>query len=140
MSKTDQIPPEKEPQDEKFYTYNREIFYNFDKEKGFTRANDYQNNSNQVIIKQSWDAAEQRLDEVRQKVLVGILSPVAFFMEKRLLEVPMLAAYMEIGAWRVRRHLKPRVFKKLSQATLKKYADIFGISVEQLTSLDHIKN
>ncbi len=140
MGKTEQTPPEGAPQEEKYYTYNREIFYHFDKEKGYTRANDYQNSSNQVIIKQSWDAADERLQEVRQRVLAGIQSPVAFFMEKRLLEVPMLAAYMEIGAWRVRRHLKPGVFKKLSQPTLKKYADIFGITVEQLTSLDFIKN
>ena len=81
-----------------------------------------------------------RLDEVRQKVLAGFLSPIAFYMEKQLLEVPMLAAYMEIGAWRVKRHLKPRVFNKLSQKILKKYADIFEVTVEQLTSLEYLKN
>jgi hypothetical protein len=140
MSEKDIVSPEGEPNAEKYYTYNREIFYHFDKEKGFTRANDYQNDSNQVIIKQSWDAAEMRLDEVRQKVLAGFQSPIAFYMEKQLLEVPMLAAYMEIGGWRVKRHLKPRVFNKLSQKILKKYADIFEVTVEQLTSLEYLKN
>lgn len=134
MNSTNKEEDKEAPAEEKLYTYNRELFYYFDKEKGFTRAVDYQNNSNQVIIKQGWDAAEQRLSDIREKVKAGILSPIAFYMEKRLLEVPMLAAYMEIGAWRVKRHLKPKVFKKLSQATLSKYADIFEISVEMLTN------
>lgn len=137
MTQNNQNEDKEEPVGEKLYTYNRELFYHFDKEKGFTKAADYQNDSNQVIIKQSWDAAEQRLNEVRQKVEAGILSPVSYYMEKRLLEVPMLAAYMEIGAWRVKRHLKPKVFKKLSKTTLKKYADIFGISVEELTNPEY---
>lgn len=137
MTQNNQNEDKEDPVGEKLYTYNRELFYHFDKEKGFTKAADYQTDSNQVIIKQSWDAAEQRLNEVRQKVEAGILSPVSYYMEKRLLEVPMLAAYMEIGAWRVKRHLKPKVFKKLSKTTLKKYADIFGISVEELTNPEY---
>ncbi|MEI6174734.1 MAG: hypothetical protein WCR01_13370 [Bacteroidota bacterium] len=120
------------------YTYNREVFYHFDKEKGFTQKVDYQNPDNQVIIKQSWDAAEQRLDEVKQLVIAGKLSPVAYYMEKRLMEVPMLAAYMEMPKWRVKRHLKPKIFTKLSQEKLAKYAGIFEITIDQLTNPDFL--
>ncbi len=120
------------------YTYNREVFYHFDKEKGFTQKVDYQNPDNQVIIKQSWDAAEQRLDEVKQRVIAGKLSPVAYYMEKRLMEVPMLAAYMEMPKWRVKRHLKPKIFTKLSQEKLAKYAGIFEITIDQLTNPDFL--
>jgi hypothetical protein len=117
---------------ELIYKYNRELFYHFDKEKGFTQKVDYQNPDNQVIIKQSWDAAAQRLEEVRQQVMIGKLSPVAYYMEKILMEVPMLAAYMEIPKWRVKRHMKSRVFKKLKPGTLAKYAGIFNITVDEL--------
>ena len=34
--------------------------------------------------------------------------------------------------WRVKRHFKPRVFKKLSAKVLQKYADAFEISVAEL--------
>ena len=121
---------------ELIYTYNRELFYHFDKENGFTQKVDYQNPDNQVIIKQSWDAAEQRLEEVRQLVVAGKASPIAYYMEKILMEVPMLAAYMEIPKWRVRRHLKSKVFKKLKPGILVKYAEIFEIPVDQLTNPD----
>jgi hypothetical protein len=117
---------------ELIYKYNRELFYHFDKEKGFTQKVDYQNSDNQVIIKQSWDAAAQRLEEVRQQMMIGKLSPVAYYMEKILMEVPMLAAYMEMPKWRVKRHMKSRVFKKLKPGTLAKYAGIFNITMEEL--------
>jgi hypothetical protein len=60
-------------------------------------------------------------------------------MEKILMEVPMLAAYMETSKWRVKRHMKAGVFKKLKQETLAKYAEIFGITVEQLKNPDFLK-
>ena len=121
------------------YTYNRELFYHFDKEKGFTQKVEYQNPNNQVIIKQSWDAAEQRLHEVKQLVIAGKSSPIAYYMEKILMEVPMLAAYMEIPRWRVRRHLKSKVFKKLKPEMLAKYASVFDISLSELTNPDFRK-
>ena len=124
---------------ELIYTYNRELFYHFDKENGYTQKVDYQNPYNQVIIKQSWDAAEQRLEEVRQLVILGKASPIAYYMEKILMEVPMLAAYMEIPKWRVRRHLKSKVFKKLKPEVLAKYASIFEIPADQLTNQDYLK-
>jgi hypothetical protein len=130
-----------EPTDDKelIYTYNRELFYYFDKEKGYTQKVDYQNPNNQVIIKQSWDAAEQRLDQVKQLVIIGKASPIAYYMEKILMEVPMLAAYMELPKWRVKRHMKSGVFKKLKPETLAKYAAVFDIPVDQLTNPDFLK-
>jgi len=135
---TEEVKDEVAGENDLIYTYNREVFYHFDKEKGFTQKVDYQNPDNQVIIKQSWDAAEQRLDEVKQMVIAGKLSPIAYYMEKLLMEVPMLAAYMEMPKWRVKRHLKPKVFTKLSQEKLAKYAGIFEITVDQLTNPDFL--
>jgi hypothetical protein len=119
-------------QEERIYSYNRELFYHFDPEKGFTKSVDYQNSSNQVIIKQSWDIANERLEAVKQRVEAGMVSPIAYFMERSLMEIPMLAAYMALPKWRVRMHLKPRVFARLKPALLEKYASVFDISVPQL--------
>jgi hypothetical protein len=135
----DEVKDKVTDDNELLYTYNREVFYHFDKEKGYTQKIDYQNPGNQVIIKQSWDAAAERLDQVRQLVEIGKASPVAYYMEKILMEVPMLAAYMETSKWRVKRHMKAGVFKKLKQETLAKYAEIFGITVEQLKNPDFLK-
>ena len=124
---------------ELLYTYNRELFYHFDKEKGYTQEVHYQNPDNQVIIKQSWDAAEERLEQVRQLVMIGKASPVAYYMEKILMETPMLAAYMDRPKWQVKLHMKPSFFKRLKPGTLAKYAEVFGITVDQLTNQDLLK-
>jgi hypothetical protein len=137
---TEEINDTSSGENELIYTYNRELFYHFDKEKGFTQKVDYQNPNNQVIIKQSWDAAEQRLEEVKQMVMIGKLSPVAYYMEKILREVPMLAAYMEISKWRVKRHMRSNVFKKLKPEIIEKYAAIFGISADQLIKPDFLND
>lgn len=122
--------------EELIYTYNRELFYHFDKEKGFTQSVNYQNPNNQIIIKQSWDVAEERLEEIRMMVVSGKLSPIAYHMERILMEVPMLADYMGIAKWRVKRHLKPDVFRSLSQKLLDKYAAVFEIPVSDLKNFN----
>jgi len=116
------------------YRYNRELFYSFDREKGFSAKVDYQYDANQTIIRQSWDAAEERLNAVRNKVIGGKRSPIAYYMEKQLMEVPMLAAYTGFSPWRVRWHLTVPGFRRMKISTLEKYAEIFEIPVQELKS------
>jgi hypothetical protein len=125
------------------YQNNRELFYSFDKERGYQRKVDYQYSANQTIIKQGWDVVEERLEEVRKAIQKKELSPIAWYMEKNLMEVPMLAAYSGISAWRVRRHLRYKPFLKLTPKLLKCYADTFNIPVGELADppfLNHSHN
>ena len=123
------------------YKNNRELFYFFDKEKNsYTRRVDYQYQANQVIIKQGWDALEERINEVREKVISGKLSPLAYYMEKSQMEVPMLAEYAGIRKWRVRKHLVPKGFFKLTNEDHQKYCRALDITVEQLTNPEFLTN
>ena len=93
-----------------------------------------------AVMKQAWENLREKLEEVRKKVLAGELSPVAFFMERNMMDVGLLAQYMEMRKWSVKKHLKPRHYKKLPQETLEKYADIFNITVEEMNDMERIKN
>lgn len=126
--------------DNLFYNYNRELFYSFDKVKGFTKKVDYQNTENQTIIKQQWDIAEARLNEVKRLVMAGKRSPVAYFMEKKLMEIPMLAAYMNHSTWKTRWHLTRVGFRWMKPATLERYAEIFEISPGELRKPSFLTN
>jgi len=53
-------------------------------------------------------------------------------MMKKLMDVPLLAQYVGKWQWQVKRHLKPSVFRKLNDPMLQKYADVFGITVQEL--------
>jgi hypothetical protein len=56
-------------------------------------------------------------------------------MEMKLMDIPIVAAYTGFWKWQVRRHLKPSVFNKLSERKLKKYAEIFEVSVDDLKTI-----
>jgi hypothetical protein len=138
MEQTNKTHLEKEEKDEDIiYRNNRELFYFFDKEKNcYTRKVDYQYQANQVIIKQGWDALEDRILEIRDRVIRGELSPLAYFMEKCQMEVPMLADYAGFRKWSVKRHLKPKHFRKLPKEKLEKYASVLDVTIDQLVTPD----
>jgi hypothetical protein len=121
------------PDEEFIYKNNRELFYFFDKEKNcYTRKVAFQCETNQVIIKQGWDALEERIDGIKEQVITGKLSPLAYYMEKNQMDVPMLSQYSGIRKWRVKKHLVPKGFMKLSANDLDKYSRALNISFEEL--------
>ena len=86
-----------------------------------------------TALRQAWDDIEDALATTEAKVRAGELSPIAFFMQKNLMDLALLARYMGKWQWQVKRHFKPEVFKKLDAATLAKYAQVFNITAEELT-------
>ena len=83
-------------------------------------------------LNSAWDEVNRRIEEARLDVAEGRKSPIFYFMEKKLMEPAILAAYTEFWTITVKRHFKPTVFKKLSQSRLEKYAEVFEISVSEL--------
>lgn len=83
----------------------------------------------------AWKDVEERIARAKQSVLSGEASPLLFFMEYRLMDVEILAGYSGFWQWQVKRHLKPDVFKKLSDKKLQKYADAFNVKVEDLKTM-----
>jgi len=84
----------------------------------------------------AWKDIEQRIGDARQKVLRHEASPILYFIELRLMDIGILAAYTGFWKWTVKQHLKPAVFKKLPENKLKKYAEAFNISVEELKTMN----
>ena len=80
----------------------------------------------------AWEDIEKRIEAARQKVLNNEASPILYFMELRLMDPGIVAAYTGFWKWTVKRHLKPSVFKKLSEKKLQQYANAFNVSVEEL--------
>lgn len=87
----------------------------------------------------AWDIVYERTEDVRQKVLDGKLSPVAFYMELNLMDTTILSGYTGLARWKVKRHLKMKNFSKLKHEVLNKYAGAFKISTQQLTDINIIR-
>jgi len=83
----------------------------------------------------AWDDIKERIEEARQKALKGEISPLLFFMELRLMDMDTLAGYSGFWKWQIKRHMKPGVFKNLSEKKLQRYAKVFEVSVDDLKNV-----
>lgn len=81
---------------------------------------------------QAWDVINEQVEKVREEVLAGKISPIAFYMEKNIMDISLLADYVELPKRKVRKHLQPEYFRQLDDRTLALYAETFDITVEEL--------
>ena len=88
-----------------------------------------------VVLDNSLDLIDERVEEIKKKVVNKELSPIVYYMELNRMDLSVLAAYYGKWKWRVKRHFKLSNFEKLSSKALKKYADIFNISVDELKDI-----
>jgi hypothetical protein len=120
--------------DERFGQY-REMLYSYGPDGKFEKNVGFHGAPDRVILQQAWDLFNDRIEEARQKVLAGKASPIVYYMEKILADPLNLSMMAGISLWRVKWHFKPRVFNRLSEKTLKKYAEAFNITVDQLKNV-----
>ncbi len=86
----------------------------------------------------AWEETKNRIEKTKKRVLNGELSPLAYYMEKTIMTPRRLAGMAELPVRKVKRHLKPKGFKKLKEEQLQVYANIFEISVDELTNLEEL--
>jgi hypothetical protein len=80
----------------------------------------------------AWEDINERVKEAAEAVKKGVKSPVAYFMEKKLMDLQLLSDYTGFWKFTIRRHMKPSVFKNLSDAKLNRYAKAFDITIDEL--------
>lgn len=85
-----------------------------------------------LALDKSLELIDERVKEIKQKVINKELSPIAYYMELNRMDLSVLAAYFGKWKWIVKRHFKPSNFDKLSSKSLKNYANIFNISLDEL--------
>jgi len=97
-----------------------------------------------IANNQVWELIEQEIAKALKGIHAGKLSPLAFHMAKNQMNKRLLAQYAGFSWWRVKRHLKPAVFKRLNLAVLERYSDVFKITMKQLQqfpeNMDHLKH
>jgi hypothetical protein len=88
----------------------------------------------------AWGDIAERVTAAKDRVLRGEASPLLFFMELKLMDIGVLAGYTGFWKWQVRRHLRPAVFKRLSEQKLRRYAEVLEVSVNDLNSMSVHEN
>ena len=121
---------------DKRYGQYRELFYNYNKTGEFEKSVGFHGETDRVTLQQAWDLFHDRIEAARVKVHERKVSPIVYYMEKTLVDPLNLSMLAGISLWRVKWHFKPRVFDRLSEKTLKKYATAFNISIEELKNVE----
>lgn len=89
-----------------------------------------------VALDKAWEEIERRTEEAKQDVLDGKESPITYFIELKLMDLPVVAGYTGFRKWQIKRHKRVRVFKKLSEKKLQIYADVFEVSLDDLKNFN----
>ncbi len=110
----------------------KEVVYAVDNDGKYGKALSSGWEAKTIALNESLELIEEQLQETIKKIKQGVLSPIAYYMELQRMDVVVLSGYVGLWQWRVKRHLKAKTFNKLSEKTLKKYAEAFEISLEEL--------
>ena len=126
------------PQDDNrtFKGYGTKAVYAVDEQGRYTKTATSGWAVEEVVLRDVLDDFDALAVDAKNRALRGEASPIEFFLYRRLMDLPSLARAMGLAKWRVRRHLKAKVFKRLNTALLQRYADLFRID---LTALTHFK-
>jgi hypothetical protein len=81
---------------------------------------------------QAWEVINEKVEQVRQDVLAGKVSPIAYYMEKNIMDLKILSDYVNLPRRKVRKHIQPENFSRLEEDILARYADTFNITVDEL--------
>ena len=129
--KTDQVPQDNSPT---YYGQHR-LLYATDEQGRY-----------KPVLSTGWEveseATVMAVDELRrlsldawQRAREGRSSPLEYYMHRQRMDLHFLAQATGIFQWRIRRHFNPRIFAKLRDGVLKKYADALGVTVSEIKTV-----
>ncbi len=126
------------PQDESFLSKKNisELYYVVDEDGHFTTEQSSGWEAKTIMQTETLHLLQQRVDEAKEMVKIGKISPIVYYMELNKMDWSTLAAYMQKWPFFIKRHAKPKVFNRLTNSVLQKYADVFGITLEELKNFD----
>lgn len=114
--------------------YGHELCYAVDRKGEYDLVPSIGWEPKNIANDQAWQVIDMEIEQALDQIKKGSKSPLAYYMAKNQMDVGLLANYMGLYRWQVRRHLKPSVFKGLKKDLLGKYARFFEVSVSDLES------
>jgi len=117
------------------YSGNKKAMYATQKSGEYTVIASSGWSVEEEVTKQALQELERLADSAYRSVIAGTFSPLYFHMYDRRMDLPTLARSSGFFQWRVKRHFKPVIFRKLSIKILARYSDALGLSRETLCTI-----
>lgn len=126
--KKDQLPQDKSALE----NFTREVCYVKNEKGRYETDLSIGWETKKVALDLAWENIEERIEQAKMQVLAGEVSPIMYFMELKLMDLSVLSGYTGFWKWQIQRHMKPDIFRKLSDAKLLKYAEVFDVDINEL--------
>jgi len=124
------------PQDRGMITdERREVCYAVDDQGRYVMTGSAGWEPKNIANSQAWELIDRAARKALSRVWAGKASPLAYHMANHQMSVRLLANYAEISCFKVWLHLKPGLFRRLSIEILDRYANAFGMTVDDLKSV-----
>jgi hypothetical protein len=81
------------------------------------------------------DEYNQLTREAFDRASAGVTSALEYHMYAHRMDLALLAQVSGLFQWRIKRHFKPAIFKKLNQELLRRYSDALNMEIADLQKL-----
>lgn len=125
------------PQDITYYEGERRACYALNDEGKYVIVTSTGWNDEAVVNGLAVDELAAALEETRLAVLAGVKSPLCYHMELRQMNPDILGKTAGIAVFRVKRHFRPDIFRKLKPSVLNRYAQALAVTPEELKTVPH---
>lgn len=120
------------PQDEAILEQWHEITYAVNEAGNYVLIPSSGWDTSNVANYQAWQLIAEEIIAALREIRRGTASPLLVHMVRNQMDIGLLASYVGLSRWRVRRHLRACHYRKLSVKLRKRYADLFRIPLAAL--------
>lgn len=114
----------------------RDVCYAIDENGNYTQVVSVGWEPKNDAIYFAWESINEESEKIKESVLAGTLSPLAYHLHRLVMTPAILADYSGFSKRKIKKFCDPKPFFKLKYDDLLKLADALNISVEQLISVD----
>ncbi len=112
-----------------------ELQYAVDEDGNYVQVKSVGWEPKNLVMRQAWEEVEENIEMAIEAIKSNEKSPIFYFMYKHIMDVKILSEYSGFNVWKVKRHLKPKGFRKLDDKAFEVYRIAF-----KLSSIDELKN
>lgn len=120
------------PQDYGMGGDQKEVCYAVDASGHYVLAKSLGWEPKNIANAQAWEIIAGEIADAVRRIREGKASPLAYHMARNQMSVGLLAKYVHLFRWRVRRHLSPRGYGRMAGRHKQRYAELFEVPVEAL--------
>ncbi len=114
----------------------RDLCYALDEKGNYVQVLSVGWEPKNIAMVQAWEVINEQVEEIKKQVLAGKSSPLAYHMEKNMMDLSLLSQYSGFSKSTIKKHLTCEGFKKLKDEEIRKYAESFNIKPEELAKVE----